>query len=175
RLLRRKYGRGLTLGRAGRPLGIAVTFLAVTVSLVFFKSTSVDQALAVLRGMAGFGGEVVLTARLGGPDPATMGPIAMLISRFTSLQGLLVLGSMVIVWLLPNTPQYIEGIADTVERRVDAARGVVRWPLFGARQWNALVYARDNPIHGAAIGVMLSFALLRAFSVAPTEFLYFTF
>jgi hypothetical protein len=88
---------------------------------------------------------------------------------------MLVLGCLAIVWLLPNTPHYIESIAGAVERRVGEVRDVVRWPSFGAGQWSALVYARDNPIQGAFVGVLLSVALLRALSVAPTEFLYFTF
>lgn len=175
RLLRRRFGMNQTLGWPGRAAGVVVTFLAVTVSLVFFKSANLDQALAVVRGMAGLGGEVVHMARLGGPDPAAMGPLALLVSRFASLQGLLLLAGLVIIWLLPNTPQYIEGIAGSVEKRVGEVRDVVRWPLFGARQWNALIYARDNPIQGAVVGALLSLALLRALSVAPSEFLYFTF
>jgi hypothetical protein len=175
RLARRAVGLGHDLGWAGRALGVVVTFLAVTVSLVFFRSANLDQALAVVRGMAGFGGEVVIVPRLGDPVPGTLGPLAMLASRFYSLQGLLILGALAIVWLLPNTAQYIESIVGVVGERVGRIREVVRWPLLRPARWGVLIYARDNPIQGAVVGMLLCVALLRALSVAPSEFLYFTF
>jgi D-alanyl-lipoteichoic acid acyltransferase DltB (MBOAT superfamily) len=175
RLLRRALGWGQPLGWATRALGVIVTFLAVTVSFVFFRSENLDQALAILRGLAGHGGEVVKVARLGAPEPGTVGPLATLLSRFLSLQGSLILAGLAIVWLLPSTPQYIETLSGTVGRRIGRLRRIVRWPLFRPRQWAAVAYAGNNPVQGAMIGVLLCVALLRALSVAPSQFLYFTF
>jgi D-alanyl-lipoteichoic acid acyltransferase DltB (MBOAT superfamily) len=175
RLLRRALGFGRPQGWATRGLGVLVTFLAVTVSFVFFRSANLDQALAILRGMAGLGGEVVKVARLGAPEPGTVGPLAALLSRFASLQGLVVVGGLAVVWLLPSAPQYIETLSGTVSARIGSLRRLLRWPLLRPRQWAAIAYAGNNPLQGAAIGILLSLALLRALSVAPSEFLYFTF
>jgi D-alanyl-lipoteichoic acid acyltransferase DltB (MBOAT superfamily) len=175
RLARRQAGFGQPLGWQTRAVGVVVTFLAVTVSLVFFRSVSLEQALAVVRGMAGLGGDVVYMTRLGGANVANMAGIASLLHRFDSLQGFLIFLGLAIVWLLPNTAQYIESIAGTVDRQVGKLREVVRWPLFRPNRWDVLAYARNNPLQGAMIGMLLAVALLRALSVAPSEFLYFTF
>lgn len=175
RLLRRALGFGKPLGWATRGLGVFVTFLAVAVSFVFFRSQNLDQAFAILRGMAGFGGEVVKVARLGAPEPGSLGPVVELLTRFASLQGFLIVSGLAIVWLLPSTPQYIETLSGTVGRRISRLRRIVRWPLFRPRQWAAIAYVGNNPLQGAVIGILLSVALLRALSVAPSEFLYFTF
>lgn len=165
---------GLRLGPAGHAAGVLATFLLVTVSLVFFKAASLEHALTVLRGMAGLGGDVETMARLGGLDPSEAGPLGLLMSRLASLQGALLLGGLAIVWLLPNTPQYIDRIAGPVERTVgETARGLQGW-LTRLRP-AAFLDARPTAMQGAVVGVLLSLALLRALSVAPSEFLYFTF
>lgn len=162
------------LGRAGRAASVLATFLTVTVTLVFFKAASLAQALTVLRGMAGLGGDVEVMARLGGLDPSSQSALGQLATRLATMQGVLLLAALAIVWLLPNTPQYIETIAGPVERRVEeTARGVRGW-LTAVRRSSPLV-ARPSALQGAVVGVLLSLALLRALSVAPTEFLYFTF
>src|SRR3546814_12791424 len=42
-------------GPIGHAAAVLVTFLTVTVTLVFFTAASLEHALTVLRGMAGFG------------------------------------------------------------------------------------------------------------------------
>lgn len=174
RALRRIWGVRRSFGRPGRAVGVLVTFVGVTVSLVFFKASSLDQALHVVQGMAGFGGEFTLAPRLGGHDWTSMGVLAELFWRLLTLQGMLILGGMVIVWALPNTMQYIDYLAGSVDRRLAEAKDMLRRPFFRPRL-AAYAQAYANPILGMAVGVLLSLALLRALSVAPTEFLYFTF
>ena len=89
-------------------------------------------------------------------------------------QGAMILGALVIVWALPNTLQYIDYLAEGVDRRLAEAKDMLRRP-FSRPRLAAYTQAYANPILGLAIGVLLSLALLRALSVAPTEFLYFTF
>lgn len=169
-----KLGPRLGLGRIGHAACVLATFLTVTVTLVFFKAASLEHAMTVLRGMAGFGGDVEMMARLGGLDPSSVGPLGQLAARLASMQGVLVLAALAIVWLLPNTPQYIESIAGPVERRVaETTRGVRGW--LAALRRPTLLDARPSALQGAVVGVLLSLALLRALSVAPSEFLYFTF
>lgn len=169
-----KLGPGLGLGTVGHAACVVTTFLTVTVTLVFFKAASLEHALTVLRGMAGLGGDVALMARLGGIDPSTLGPLGELAVRMATLQGALLLLALAIVWVLPNTPQYIDAIAGPVERRIEeTTRGVRGW--LTALRHGSLPLARPSALQGAVVGVLLSLALLRALSVAPTEFLYFTF
>ena len=161
-------------GRLGHAAAVLVTFLTVTVTLVFFKAATLEHALTVLRGMAGFGGDVEIMTQLGGLDPDKVGTLQQMATRLATTQGALLLGALAIVWLLPNTPDYIASIAAPVERRVaETARGLRGW-LTGLRR-SGLLMPRANALQGAVVGVLLSLALLRALSVAPSEFLYFTF
>jgi len=120
---------GATFGPLGRAVGVVVTFLTVTVSFVFFRSDSLDHALLIAGAMAGFGGNLEDITRLGGPELSTLGPLQMLIWRVSSLHGVLIAGALAIVWLLPNTPQYIERLGGAVERLSGSGWPTIRWPL----------------------------------------------
>jgi alginate O-acetyltransferase complex protein AlgI len=88
------------------PVQILVTFLCVAVSLVFFKATSLEQALVVMAALVGAGTEdswFQLNYRL---------------------DTIVVLMALVIVWGLPNTQQWV-GLADT-----KAQPAVTRWPAW---------------------------------------------
>lgn len=173
RALRQTRGIEINLGGLGRPICVLVTFLAVTVTLVFFKSASVDQALAVIRGLVGLGGERVLATTLGGPDLASMNALELLIARLTSFQGALIIVALAFVWLLPNTARYLELISGVLEQRRE--RPTPAQPLIFRFRWPETLVPRGTFVEGGVIGGLLALALLRAISVAPTEFLYFTF
>lgn len=174
RALRRVWGVRRSFGGLGRAGGILLTFIGVTVSFVFFRAGDMIQALTVLRGMSGFGGEVVHVVPIGALDPNAMEPARYLLWRLLSVQGLQLVGGLAIIWLLPNTAEYIERIAGGVERRVEAARALFPWPLL--RRWGeALVPGRPTFAQGTVIGLLLALGLLRALSVRPAEFIYFTF
>lgn len=157
----------------GRLFGVLVTFLAVTLALVFFKANSVEHAMTVVRGMLGFGEGTTLMPLLGGRDPVTMNVFEQLVWRMGSPQGLLVIVALGIVWLLPNTIQYLELISRTAEQKQVTINPLQ--PLLPKIHWPALLPARGGLLEGGIIGALLAVALLRAASVAPSEFLYFTF
>ena len=113
-----RYGLDWNLGWPGRAAGVLATFLTVTVTLVFFKASSLEHAFTVVQGMAGLGEAGPATPRLGGIDPATLGPIGQLLSRLASLPGVLVMAGLAIVWLLPNTPYYVSLLAEPVQSRI---------------------------------------------------------
>jgi len=165
---------GVAFGPWGRVAGVVVTFLAVTVSLVFFRSDSLEHALLIVGAMAGFGGILEGVSSLGGPELSTMGPMQMLAWRFSSMHGVLIAAALAIVWLLPNTPQYIERLEGAVARLSESRRSKTRWRLPPLR-WPASLAAGNRFLQGSCVGVLLALALLRALSVAPTEFLYYTF
>jgi alginate O-acetyltransferase complex protein AlgI len=171
RVARHALGIGAEQGRPWRPLAVALTFVAWTVSLVFFKAGSVGHALMVLEGMAGLNG-VVLPAVL---EPFTWiaaSPVNALymVVRNLVLDGYLpLLTGAGIVWMLPNTQEWIRdaGLAKAVRA---IAAGVEAGPVpAGGRGWRPSV-----PV-GLGIGMLFAFTLLQAFATTTSEFLYFTF
>lgn len=172
--VRRAFGMRMTFGRSGYVVAVIVTFLVVNVSFVFFRADSLPHAWLILQAMAGFGGNFQGVAGVGGPDFASMGLLERLLWNFSTFPGLLMIGGFFIVWTLPNTAQFIERLATEIEEGAEAAKNVIRWPLL---RWDrkTLMPLPSRFLQGSFVGVLLALALLRAMSVAPTEFLYFTF
>lgn len=170
---RGRVGIGRSFGPLGRAAGVLVTFTAVVFSLVFFRADSLSTALLVVQAMAGAGGTLDIVPSLDGPDLAAMGTMELLLTRLQSVMGVLLLGSLAIVWIMPNTPQYIEKLSAVVAR-IRGDETMLRWPLLRWK-WPARLPLGPRFIQGGAVGVVLALALLRSLSDAPTEFLYFTF
>lgn len=78
---------------------------------------------------------------------------------------MLIAALMLMVWTLPNVEQWV-GNFRTAKDQLHSGG----WP-----QWLPALQWRPSPVIGVAIGVTGFFALAIAFSVAPTEFLYFQF
>ena len=156
---------------------VLLTFLLVTVSFVFFKSGSMEQALTLLRGMAGFGGDLPIMSRLGGADATEMSLVEMLVWRLGSTQGALIIVGLAIVWLLPNTARYMELITGALSQRADQGppQPTPAQPQIFRFRPTSLLKPRASFIEGGVLGALLALALLRVVSVAPSEFLYFTF
>jgi alginate O-acetyltransferase complex protein AlgI len=165
---------GALLARLLLPLQIGVTFIAVAISLVFFKAVSLEQALLVVASLGGAG------MGADGLEQVYLTPI------------LLVLTGLVIVWALPNTQQWVglahatpekalaEGLdlgpPDRAEDRpatgAVAARDALAPP---ARRWLSRLHWAPRPVHGFVLGAALCLVLLRALGAPPAEFLYFAF
>lgn len=159
------------LAWTGRALGVAATFGLVTISFVFFKSASLGQAILVLQGLGGLGGDAAAAA-MPPPMPETgdatpPGIVEMIavkaLHRLMTDDVWRVASGLAIVWLLPNTQQWMAGYHGFAERS-DLPAGPAR-----RLSW------RPTMAHGLAMGVLFCLTLLQAFSAAPTEFLYFTF
>ncbi|MCQ2030734.1 MBOAT family O-acyltransferase [Stutzerimonas zhaodongensis] len=124
---------------------VLLTFLCVVVAMVFFRAESVTAAMAMLSGMVGLSEQ---TTKFDKSDFLT---IALLLA---------------FVWLMPNVQQWITRFQTALDARPEQS-WLLRWfPVFS---WS------PTPVIGVAIGVLGFFALAVAFSVAPTEFLYFQF
>lgn len=177
RALRQALRIEIGLGGVGHAFCVLLTFLLVTVSFVFFKSGSMDQALTLLRGMAGFGGDVPVMSRIGGADAAEMSAIEMLVWRLGSTQGALIIAGLAIAWLLPNTARYMELITGALSQRAEQQppRPTPLRPQIFSFRPTGLLKPRAGFIEGGVLGALLALALLRVVSVAPSEFLYFTF
>ena len=128
-----------------RAAAVLLTFLCVVVAMVFFRADSVPTALAMLAGMAG------LSELSTDFDKSDYVPIVLL---------------MAFVWLMPNVQQWMARFRTSLD-----AQPREHWLL----RWFPFAMWAPAPAVGLAIGVLGFFALAVAFSVAPTEFLYFQF
>jgi hypothetical protein len=150
RAFRQAFGIGPEVGAYFRPLGVLVTFLGVSVALVFFKSSTVAQALLVLRGLFD-------VFSITGPETAAV---------MTPEVGGLVLACLALVWTFPNPLQWVgsfepRGVEARPESRSSWAPAKWHWsPSFA---------------NGALVGTVICFALIWTFGETPSEFLYFTF
>jgi len=131
-------------------------------ALVFFRAGSVEQALIVFRGLA---------AATGPLFPSTGG-------LFLNSDIALVFLGLAIIWFLPNALQWVGGF----EAQGFGAKGSeapsrtkeMGWSWITA--WRPLRWKWSPSLgHGAFVGVLTCFALIRVFGVVPSQFLYFTF
>ena len=162
RTFRHAYGIGPEVGRPFRPLGIALTFTGVVLALVFFRAGSVEQALIVFRGLAAVTGPLF---------PSTGG-------LFLNSDIALVFLGLAIIWLLPNALQWVGGFeAKGFEAKGSEAPSRTKemgWSWITA--WRPLRWKWSPSLgHGAFVGALTCFALIRVFGVVPSQFLYFTF
>jgi D-alanyl-lipoteichoic acid acyltransferase DltB (MBOAT superfamily) len=158
-----------------RPIGVIITFIAVVVSLVFFRAESVPHALAMLSSMAGLG-DIVIPYQYG----RYLGSLREGLPAFIELrwldyydteQVMWLLLLMAVVWILPNTQDWV---AFHAAKKKDDQLGTQTAGLFAqlikpVREW--------SPNHATAIltGLLASLSLLEIVSEAPSEFLYFNF
>jgi len=154
--------------RIMRPLGFALTFLAVVLSMVFFRAPTLRAASEVLSGMLGAHG-VELPRLLVEKIGASHLPHAVSIAENLGLKDLLqqsvwLLGLLFIALILPNSIQIMrnhEPVLGARERPADT--GV----LLRSLSWNP------------SLGWALAIAVLGAIAVmrlgGPSEFLYWQF
>ena len=159
-----------------RGASVLLTFLCVVVAMVFFRAASVPAALEILSGMIGLGHPVPVVDPFA-PDPASRTLLQWIgygaRSDFTRIGFL-----MLFVWTLPNTQQWMRHYRTALNWRPRE-----HWLEHGQSPWLqrwlhkplSFITWRPAPAIGAVLGVFSFFALARAFSAAPTEFLYFQF
>ena len=128
-----------------RGSAVLLTFLCVVVAMVFFRASSVEAAMALLSGMLG---------------------LSELSTKFDKSDFLTLALLMAFVWLMPNVQQWMARFRTALDAQ---PRENVLLRGFPAASWS------PTPAIGVAIGVLGFFALAVAFSVAPSEFLYFQF
>ena len=170
RTLKARWGVAVDGGWLRRGAAVLGTFGCVVVGLVFFRAADVPAAGAVLRGMAGLDGAVLdaLSAQVPGVAglAARLGIAVREDILFTRREGILIVAMLLAAWTLPNTQQWMRHYRTALSARVRPDWVSERLPRLS---W------RPAPGFAVVIGLMGFLALLRAFSVAPTEFLYFQF
>jgi D-alanyl-lipoteichoic acid acyltransferase DltB (MBOAT superfamily) len=154
--------------RGGRIAAQALTFLAVVVASVFFRATSIDAALVVLKGMAGLNGIEVPLKWLSGWGAAGewLGQNGVQFRDSSTFAGapLLtwILAGLAIVWFAPNTQQIMERFDPALDYRPEPKRAMpwLRWQL--TTQW-------------AFATMLLAYFGLLYMSSGFSEFIYFQF
>ncbi|WP_150303630.1 MBOAT family O-acyltransferase [Pseudomonas saliphila] len=128
-----------------RGAAVLLTFGCVVVAMVFFRAPDLTTALTMLAGMVGLS-----------PQEST----------FYRADVLYIAVHLLIVWGLPNVEQWMSKVRTALDFHV-----YEHW----MQRWIPVALWQPTPAMGVAIGVAGFFALAIAFSVAPTEFLYFQF
>ena len=129
---------------------VLLTFLCVVVSMVFFRSVDITQALSILAGMCGLH-----------PGVSAATPTAL--SSFALKRPFVeIVAGLIIIWFLPNTQQILTRFKPSLQQTAWNQTGVPR--LF-----------RWAPSAGWAVatGVLLFFVLVEL--QQPSTFLYFQF
>ncbi len=169
---------------SGRPLAHSVsvltTFACVIVALVFFRSANVGSALNMLAGIVGAHG-AVLPQEYALPLPGVYFLARLLHVKFAGYEMLsqvelpptevlFIAFLLAIVWLLPNTHQWLGRFETGLGTRPDSQSPGQRRPLLGSvPTWQPKVK------YGVLVGCLSFIAVMRALSAAPSEFLYFKF
>jgi alginate O-acetyltransferase complex protein AlgI len=164
-----------TTSRAGSAFGLIMTFLAVVVAWVFFRSANFNAAFNLLSSMAGLHG-IAIPAGLEFALKPALGILERLGVRVANTSGselvityLWVAGLLAIVFLLPNSQQIMAGF-DPVLREPDRPSAAVRSiaePRHAVWRW------RPAPVWAVAVGCI---AFLGVISITRvSEFLYWQF
>jgi alginate O-acetyltransferase complex protein AlgI len=176
--LRRGLGHDLTRSTwLGRVSARTITFLAVVVSLVFFRAESFTAAGRILTGMVGMNGAWLPESYLGLLGP--LGPVLHGLGwRFETLDGFLfggmaqasfLLALGLIVFLLPNTQEWVGYVAPNHQS------GRAGEPTLFERLAGLVPRWRPTLAQGAVLGAAWCYCLLSIFAETPSEFLYFQF
>jgi D-alanyl-lipoteichoic acid acyltransferase DltB (MBOAT superfamily) len=139
------------IGRVGHVGSVGVTFLGALVSLVFFRSESVGQAVSVLAGMVGMHGAGAA---------GTVSALATISMRRAAVE---IAAGMSIVWFLPNTQQILARFRPSLQKTAWEDGGSTD----GALRW--------MPTAGWAVGVGVVLFVVLVQLEAPSTFLYFQF
>lgn len=161
-----------------RGASVLLTFICVLVGLVFFRSQDVPSALRLLGDMVGAHGLFVPYRSLADSTlaqaVATMFHTRALpfptLDLFTANLAEFLTLLFSIVWLLPNTQQWL--------RAYDTGLGSVRGPVWLQRMFPVTGFILEwqpTLIYATLVGALGFLAVTRALSAAPAEFLYFKF
>ncbi|KIZ45221.1 MULTISPECIES: MBOAT family O-acyltransferase [Rhodopseudomonas] len=170
RATKRKLGWGDRQSRWRAAVAVLTTFACVTIALVFFRAADVPTALRLVAGMAGQNGLVVHPTLAGAPGLAQivdlLGIRVSESAYFNSRQLAWVLLGLVIVWATPNTQQWMQRYSTALGQKLRPD-----WIL----SWLPGMVWRPTVVIGLLMGCVTTFSLMKTFSQAPTEFLYFQF
>jgi hypothetical protein len=130
---------------------VLLTLACVVFGLAFFRSPDVGTALRLVEAMFGANGLEFQSSQL-----------------LTYRQVELTLVLLAIVWLLPNTQEWL--------RRFPTGLGELREPGWLERRLAPIGSSwQPSAAIGVAVGLLAFLAVAKAISAAPPEFIYFNF
>jgi D-alanyl-lipoteichoic acid acyltransferase DltB (MBOAT superfamily) len=157
---------------------VLLTMLCVLIALVFFRAANVGAGLGLLSDMLAAHGLFIPYYPFDDSEWAHqlatlfyLRPLpSPVIDLVTGNEFRFVVFSLLIVWCLPNTQQFL--------RSYPTSLGPVRGPTWIETRLRAAAHAltwRPTIGFGVVMGTIAFLALTKTFSSAPTEFLYFKF
>ena len=175
-----KQGMGWSDGGRWSNLGAgALTFLAVVVGWVFFRSDNLATALQVLSGMSGLNGVEKLTVAnfsvvMEKDGVGLFGIIPLTSLEFGVAIRLITLG-LVMSFCFPNACQIARGFQPTL----DDNQEYEQTPVGGIARFQSkllhLIELRPTKLQGACYGLLFFVLLVCVGSATKSEFLYFQF
>ncbi len=148
---RHKKAKGLPLDGTGKvrvAFSVLLTFVAVTVAMVFFRAADVPSALNIVSGMAGLNG-------IKAPPEAA------------SYFGLMIAFFLLVVWVSPNVYEWLREYPTALDVKAHVPDSFGR--LTSSLLWQPRVAT------GLILGMIGALTLLRSLSGAPAEFIYAQF
>lgn len=153
---------------------VLLTFLCATVALVFFRAADLPTGLRLVAGMVGANGVVlpndVMNFALTWTIVNTLGVRVGELDLFWVREIIWLALLFWIVWFMPNVGQWMRHYQTALAPAMKAV-----W--YDRKSLAGTPLAAWHPTWscGVIVGALGIFALLRAFSSAPSEFLYFQF
>jgi D-alanyl-lipoteichoic acid acyltransferase DltB (MBOAT superfamily) len=151
-------------------VAVLTTFLCVVIGCVIFRSEDVPAAMNMLSGMVGLQGVQISPFLVRSPAVASvvemLGFTVEQPAFFRPTVAAQIALLLAFVWMLPNTQQWLRHY-----------RTAMAWLPRASWLEGRLPFAlwRPTPLYGVLAGALGFYALARALSAAPTEFLYFQF
>jgi D-alanyl-lipoteichoic acid acyltransferase DltB (MBOAT superfamily) len=178
RALRNRLGMRHTSGWIGTLSAGALTFLAVVVGWVLFRSETMDGATNMLRAMAGLSGISLPRPLAGvlGPYVAQWPSLGIVFNGLASVTvngiapTVVLIGfSLAIVWLAPNVQQIFAPYQPTYEQSTHGSERNSVHLLPTRWTWEF------RPSYGLAAGLLLFASLAILAAQRTSEFIYFQF
>jgi D-alanyl-lipoteichoic acid acyltransferase DltB (MBOAT superfamily) len=148
-----------------------LTFAAVVVAWVFFRSPDIETALRIQAGLIGANG-------LGLDLPAIKATLSHL-PEFGHSNAFMIPVALAIAWLMPNTQEIVPPAGGQARRRDlllarmnGAASGAGHWHYIAQRTFNLLRW-NTTVVSGIGVGLLFFFCLTRLTHVS--EFIYYQF
>jgi len=146
-----KKANGMPLDHSGKVrsgFSVLLTFVCVTIAMVFFRAADVPSGINMVSGMAGLHGIK--------PPTGNDGYLGAMIAVF-----------LFVVWTFPNVYEWLGAYPTALDVRLQlpSARGRLAW----------LTVWQPRVATGLVLGVITALTLLRSFSGAPAEFIYSQF
>lgn len=159
-------------GWFGHAAAVLLTFTCVVIALVPFRAPDMGVVFRLFAAMAGLTGAPVDWTFYETPGlhrlidllQVTPEPVPL----FKRPQAIAIAGLLAMVWILPNTQQWLRHYRTALNAKPGPS-WLERLPALPLAVWRPTIAC------GALIGIVSFFALARALSAAPSEFLYFKF